>query len=85
MNDTTPDMTKKMCEMIQKKTPAERLKMGWSMYETSKQMVTRAILKSNPTISDSDLRQELFLKFYFNDFDSEKQKKILQHFANLDK
>lgn len=85
MNDTSPEMTRKMCEMIQRKTPSERSKMGWSMYQTSKQLVTRSILERNPHISEAELRQELFLKFYFNDFDQEQQNKILQHLANLGK
>jgi len=81
MNDTTPQMTRKMCALIQKKTPAERLKMGLSMYETSKYLITRAILEENPQISKSALRQEIFLKFYGNDFDQKEQMKILQHLS----
>jgi hypothetical protein len=80
MDDTTLEITEKVCELFQKKTPIERLKMGCSMYETSKYLVTRAILENNPDISAEGLRQELFLKFYANDFDLESQEKILDHF-----
>ena len=43
MHDTTHEITDKIFEMIQKKTPLERILMGSSMYETSKQLVIRAI------------------------------------------
>lgn len=83
MNDTSPEMQEKMYELISKKTPEERLKMGWSMYETSKYLVTQAILRENPSISEAELRQELFLKFYGNDFSPEESKKILEHLKNF--
>lgn len=79
MNDTSPEMEEKMCEMIMQKTPLERLKMGCSMYETSKFFVIRFILEENPNISDEDLRQEFFLKFYGDDFNEEQKKKICEY------
>ncbi len=79
MRDTTPEMTQKMCEMIRNKSPTERLKMGESMYETSKYLIIRAILEENPQISKADLRKEIFLKFYGNDYDPIQQEKIIKH------
>ncbi len=83
MNDTAPEITNKMCELIQKKTPEERIKMGCSMIRTSKYLITRAILKSDPRITKSKLRQAIFLKFYGADFDSETKLRILRHFSNF--
>ena len=82
MNDTSPQMAEKMRELIRSKTPEERLKMGCSMYDLSKRLVTHAILESHPTLSSAGLRRELFLKFYGGDFDSVQRQKIL---ASLDK
>ena len=79
MRDTAPQVSQKMREMIQMKSPAERLRMGWSMYETSKYLVLRAIKENDPHISKLDLRKEFFLKFYGNDFDSVEREKILKH------
>lgn len=83
MNDTSPQITKIMCEMIQKKTPSERAMMGCSMYDVSKHLVTQAILRENPNISKTELKQQLFLKFYKDDFSPEEREKILKHFAQL--
>lgn len=83
MRDTTPDIERKMCEMIQKKLPIERLKMGCSMYETSRYLITRAILQRNPGITKTDFRKELFLKFYGGDFDQATRDKIMKHLSSL--
>ncbi|NGX37322.1 MAG: hypothetical protein K1000chlam2_00476 [Chlamydiae bacterium] len=83
MRDTSPEMEKKMIEMMQKKSPTERVKMGISMYETSRYLVTRAIKEQNPNISETALRQEIFLKFYRNDFDPATREKILKHLENV--
>ena len=77
MNDTTPEITEKVAELFRKKSPIERLKMGCSMYDTSRYLVIRAILEENPGISEVGLRQELFIKFYGNDFDLNEKEKIL--------
>lgn len=66
MNDTSPQIAAKMREMFQKKTPAQRMIMGCSMYDFSKQLVINAILKERPDISLPDLRREVFLRFYGN-------------------
>lgn len=66
MNDTSPQIAAKMKEMLQKKTPAQRMIMGCSMYDFSKQLVINAILKERPGISSQDLRREVFLRFYGN-------------------
>lgn len=79
MEDTSPEIAKKMCEMIQLKSPLERAQMGSSMHETSKYLILRHLLLENPNISKADIRKALFLKFYRDDFDPESRQKILKH------
>ena len=83
MNDTSPEVEKKIIEMFQQKTPSERLEMACSMYETSKQLVIRYILENNPQISKGELRREFFLKFYGDDFDPVTRGKIAQYLENV--
>jgi hypothetical protein len=83
MDDTRPEIAEKVCEMMQMKTPIERLKMGFSMYETSKYLVARAIQENSLIYSGAALRQELFLKFYGNDFDAATKQKILNHLGPI--
>lgn len=79
MHDTSLAIAEKMREMIRSKTPLERLMMGCSMYETSRHLIKCSILASNPSISQMDLRKELFLKFYRNDFSPEECERITQY------
>lgn len=79
MDDTSQEIAEKMHAMFQQKSPIERLKMGFSMNETSRHLVTRFISENQLIYSGADLRQELFMKFYGNDFDPDMQRKILQH------
>ena len=79
MNDTSAQMTVKMREMVLRKSPADRLRMGCSMYDFSKQLVTNAILRENPDLSENMLRRELFMRFYGNDFNVVRREKILNY------
>ncbi len=53
------------------------------MYQTSRYLITRSILQNNPGISQIGLHQELFLKFYGDDFDLTEQAKILSHIEKV--
>ncbi len=81
MNDTPLKITEKMEAMIHLKTPAERLEMGCSMFDFSKQLVIHSILKENPGLSGTDLRKELFRVFYNDDFDAGSRKKITEYLS----
>lgn len=77
VKDTSFEMEEKVREIIRQKTPQERLEMASSMFALSRQLVIQAILRENPDISDSALRQEFFLKFYGQDYEEEELQKIL--------
>lgn len=81
MNDTSPQVAERMRELIRAKTSEERLKMGCSMYDFSKQLVIHSLLEREPRLSPSALRRELFLRFYRNDFDPQERQKILKHLS----
>jgi hypothetical protein len=83
MRDTTPEMEEKMRELIRNKSSVERARMGASMYSTSRQLVLAAILRENPEISPIAIKQELFLKFYGNDFAPAERNAILEHLARV--
>lgn len=83
MRDTSPKMMAKLQEMIEKKTPLERLQMSFSAYNLAKQLVICSILQENPNISKKNLRRKVFERFYSNDFSPEKMEKILNHLDSL--
>ncbi len=82
MDDTSADIANKLREMFQKKTPFERLNMGFSMFETSKHLVAKSILENNSIYSCAELRQQLFIQFYGNDFDPIIRQRILDHLGS---
>lgn len=82
MKDTSPQIVAKMEEMLRRKSPSERLAMGCSMFDLSKQLIKRSVLRDRPNISDADLRKEVFLKFYGSDFNSVQQQKILIYLSS---
>ena len=79
MNDTHPRVNQKIVEMMRRKAPEERLALGCSMFDFSKQLVMSSLREENPSLSPASLRQELFLRFYGNDFDSRAREKITFH------
>ena len=79
MKDTSPEVNARMIEMIQKKTPVERLAMGCSTYDFSKQIVISGLLKENPKLSGAELKKELFLKFYGNNVEGNQKRKIIAY------
>jgi hypothetical protein len=82
MNDTQPKMAKLYHQLLMAKTGEERLLMGCSMFDFAKLIVLSSIKNENPGISPSEIRQELFKRFYQNDFTASQTQKIL---AMLDK
>ena len=83
MNETHPEIAKKVVELMNEKTPQERFAMGLSMNRTSREIVTSGILHENPGISPSELRHELFLRYYRDDFDAETREKILKYLEKV--
>ncbi len=76
-DDTHPKIKQFLSDQFAARTGEERLKMGCSMYDFSKKLVEASIVHNNPTISEKDLRKEIFIRFYKNDFSSPALKKIL--------
>lgn len=57
--------------------PEERLQMGCSMFDTAKEIVRSSILERHPHISVQELKKEIFLRFYGEDFGVGQKRKIL--------
>ena len=60
MNDTHPDVTVRYRDLMMSKTGQQRLLLGCSMYDTSKQIVRSAIYNCRPEITDEEMKKEIF-------------------------
>lgn len=75
MNDKDPMIQKMLGERYQKMTGEERLKIGFSMYDTARAIVLSSLPQD---LSSEDRAVQLFLRFYEHDFSSEEREKIVE-------
>jgi hypothetical protein len=77
MNDTAPEIQEKINEIYKNKSGEEKLLIALSMFETARELVISSLPNN---LSDKELRKELFLRFYGNDFGAVEKEKILSSF-----
>lgn len=77
MNDTSPEMEKRYHTMLMERSGEERLKMGCSMYDAARAIVRSSILNENPGLTESELKEKIFLRFYGLDFSETEKRKII--------
>lgn len=78
MKDTSETVEKAYFAMLMARSGEERLKMGCSMHMAAKAMVRASILTANPSATQSEIRNALFLRFYEHDFDAATRANILR-------
>ena len=77
MFDTHPEIAVRFRDLMMSKTGQERLLMGCSMYDTAKRIVLNSICNRQPKITDAELKREIFLRFYGQEFSESDRKKYL--------
>ncbi len=83
MNDTTPEIESIYRIMLMKKSGQERLMMGCSMFDTARKQALAGIAAKMPGLSQTEIRKELFLRFYSMDFSTEEKEQILRKLATF--
>lgn len=81
MKDTTPEIESRFIDMMMSKSGVERMMMGFSMFETARRQVIASIKGERPDINERDLRRQLFLRFYGQEFDEHEREKIIKGLA----
>jgi len=74
MSDTTPEIQDIMDDIYKSKSGEEKLLIALSMFETARKIVLSSIPLN---LSDKNVRIELFLRFYGNDFNEKEKDKII--------
>ena len=80
--DTHPEIAVRFRDLMMSKTGQQRLLMGCSMYDTAKQIVRSAIYNSRPGITDAEIKREIFLRFYGQEFSQADREKYLSVLAS---
>ena len=78
MNDTPLQVTGQFQRLLMMKKPEERLRMACSMFDAAKIMAKNSILERFPGISEAELKKQIFLRFYKEEFSELQRKKILE-------
>ena len=79
MKDTTSKIIERFNKMIMKLGAEQRLKMGFSMNETSRKIVVASLLNRKPQATPQEKRLVLFNRFYQKEFDQKTCEKILKN------
>lgn len=82
MNDTHPDVAIRFRELMMRKSGEQRLLMGCSMYDTTKQIVLSAIRNRWPGITEAEIKREIFLRFYGLEFSQAERDKFFSALAS---
>lgn len=75
MIDTAPEIEALYREKLMSVSNEERFMMGSRMFDAARTMI---IASFPPDISESELRQRLFLRIYGDDFDDKTRQMILE-------
>ncbi|MBV6421036.1 MAG: hypothetical protein DAHOPDDO_02305 [Ignavibacteriaceae bacterium] len=73
MNDTSPRIEEMINQIYLKKTGEEKILIALKMFETARDIVISSLPND---LSDKELKKELFLRFYGDEFDDVIQEKI---------
>jgi len=77
MNDTIPEIENKLNQIYLGKSGEEKLLIALQMFETARKIVVSSLPEN---VSEEEVRKELFLRFYGNDFDDRFKEEILSRF-----
>jgi hypothetical protein len=64
MNDTTPEVDARFREILRRRTPVARAQMGFGMFQFARECGRMGIRQAHPDLSDVEVEQRLFLRWY---------------------
>jgi hypothetical protein len=82
MSDTTPEMAAEYRRRLMALSPERRVLMAFDMFDTARAFARGGILKDGP-LPESEVRCQLFLRFYGRDFSEDEKVKILAYLRSI--
>ena len=77
MTDTAADVEATMAAMFAALTPTQRVRMMSGMFDTMRRLLVAGIRAEQPDISDTELRVEIFLRTYRDDYAPSERDRIV--------
>lgn len=79
MTDTPPDVDAAFTAMFATLTPTERVRMMSEMFDTARRILIAGIRDEQPDISDTELKVQIFLRTYRDDYSPAEREWIVSH------
>ncbi len=83
MDDTPTKIKQRYNEMLLSKSPLERLRMASRMYDSVRKLVISGIQNEGQQLDTSQLRGQLFMRMYGNDFKAADRERIINKIPNM--
>lgn len=83
MSDTPTQIQLRYKKMLMSLTPSERLRMVSRMYDSGRKLAISGIQNGRQQLNASQLRGQLFLRMYGNDFSAADRKKIINKIPDM--
>jgi hypothetical protein len=77
MSDTRPDVDAAFTAMFAALTPARRVRMTCEMFDTARRILVAGIRSVDPDISAAELRVQIFLRTYGDDYAAADRDRIV--------
>ncbi|WP_396626827.1 hypothetical protein [Luteitalea sp.] len=79
MSDTPPDVDAAFSAMFATLTPTRRVRMMSEMFDTARRLLESGIRAEQPDITDTELKVEVFLRTYRDDYAPAERDRIVEH------
>lgn len=77
MKDTSARAESRMSDLLAACSPAERFAMACRMFDAAKALARAGIIAEHGPAAEAHMRTYLFLRFYGQEFDEEKKRRVL--------
>ena len=79
MSETPPDVDAACTAMFATRTPSQRVRMMSEMFDTARRLLVSGIRAEQPAISDTELKVEVFLRTYRDDYTAADRDRIVAY------
>jgi hypothetical protein len=84
MNDTPPDVDAAFSAMFATLTPTQRVRTMSEMFDTARRLLVSGIRAEQPGITDTELKVEVFLRTYRDDYTPAERDRIVADLRRQD-
>jgi len=83
MNDTTPDIEKRLASMMASLSLVKRLRMASHMYDTARVLLRIGIQRQYQALGEGQIREQVFMRMYGEEFASTEINRITSRIRDI--